>query len=60
MTSKRCAKCSSFFDCRVDSGGCWCETLILNPEVLKDLRDLYSNCLCPICLREYESSQEAP
>ncbi|PNV73078.1 cysteine-rich CWC family protein [Leptospira inadai] len=58
MTSKRCAKCSNPFECRVDSGGCWCETIRLSPQVLNELRDLYTNCLCPICLKKYETSKE--
>lgn len=53
MTTKKCSKCESVFECSNESMGCWCEELFLDLETLKDLKLKYDNCLCKICLKEY-------
>jgi hypothetical protein len=47
---KRCSKCGAAFDCG-GLFGCWCRDVNLTEETLKKLRDLYSDCLCPACLK---------
>jgi hypothetical protein len=50
---KKCSKCSTQFECGADVGKCWCMDFKLKPDVLNKLKEEFSNCLCPQCLKEY-------
>ncbi len=51
---KRCPVCGREFSCNQQTGrACWCESYLLQPDVLADLRKKYSDCLCPECLPGY-------
>jgi hypothetical protein len=50
---KNCSKCSTQFECGADVGKCWCMDLKVKPEVLSKLKEEFSNCLCPECLKDY-------
>jgi hypothetical protein len=56
---KACAKCGEQFGCGATSGGCWCSGLTLSRDTLEHLRDKFDSCLCPNCLRDYASADEA-
>lgn len=58
MAQKRCSKCGVEFTCCNEQRGCWCETLTLEPAVLKELKKNYDNCLCPDCLGGYSKKAE--
>lgn len=45
---KTCERCGRAFECRQE--GCWCGNIQLSPKALRDLREWYSDCLCPACL----------
>jgi len=48
-----CPRCGGGFHCGVrDSAPCWCGGVTLSAEVLQLLREHYTACLCPSCLRE--------
>jgi len=49
-TLKKCAACGVEFSCGAPAAGCWCEELQITPEVLRDLRAHYADCLCQRCL----------
>ena len=42
---KKCSKCSTEFECGSKIGKCWC----------MDLKEEFTDCLCPKCLKEYAS-----
>jgi len=53
---KRCSKCGATFGC---GGllGCWCRDVKLDQAALVALRQAYSDCLCPDCLKELAVQQ---
>ena len=53
---KICSKCGSGFGCQMDLGGCWCENVALTGKALEELKQSYENCLCPVCLKNFENS----
>ena len=53
MSTKKCSKCETAFECCNEQRGCWCESLTIAPETLKKLENTYDNCLCPNCLKDY-------
>lgn len=55
---KQCAKCNMEFDCCSDGSGCWCEQLTLSADALQHLKREYADCLCPSCLKTYQSPQD--
>ena len=54
---KKCSKCSKPFGCKNEAGGCWCEDVRLTEKTLELLKERYTNCLCPDCLKEIEARQ---
>lgn len=50
----KCPKCGKEFVCK-HSTECFCTKYHLTAEVSAELRQLYSDCLCEKCLREYAS-----
>jgi hypothetical protein len=57
--NKVCAKCGASFTCS-HSADCWCMSYIIPPEKLKELKEKYSDCLCPDCLKEYSTGLRNP
>jgi hypothetical protein len=56
---KTCSRCGKTFGCGSGAPGCWCEDVQLENETLQQLRDSFANCLCPPCLRAYQSPEKA-
>ena len=50
---KICSYCGEPFECASPQGGCWCESIALDRETLAVLRERYTDCLCPRCLKEF-------
>ncbi len=51
-TIKTCPRCGRRFEC-LHATGCWCFEYEISPEKLEELKNTYSNCLCPDCLPEF-------
>jgi hypothetical protein len=49
---KTCPKCKQKFECK-NNEQCWCMEYEYDKENLENLRNLYSDCLCPQCLKHY-------
>jgi len=58
--TKKCSKCETAFNCKNDARGCWCENLQIPIQSLAYLHENYENCLCPKCLKEFESLNKLP
>ena len=52
---KKCSKCNTQFECGSKIGKCWCMDLKVEAEVLNRLKEEFTDCLCPECLKEYAS-----
>ena len=50
LEPRACAHCGTAFGCGAASGSCWCATVDVPPQVLRELDQLYDGCLCPECL----------
>lgn len=53
MSKKACSKCDAGFECGHEQRGCWCERYSIDKGTLGILKEEYSNCLCPECLKGY-------
>ena len=51
---KRCQKCGVAFDCG-GLFGCWCRDVKLDKTALATLKERYVDCLCPNCLKQFET-----
>ena len=49
---KRCAACGAAFEC-AGLWFCWCRTVSLDEPARRELRNTYSDCLCPECLKAH-------
>ncbi len=56
---KRCSKCGVAFDCG-GLFGCWCRDVTLTEAELAGLRQQYSDCLCPTCLKAVAADAGIP
>ena len=54
---KNCSKCGVTFSCQNETRGCWCESVHLTKEMLAELKEAYDNCLCPVCLKGFETKE---
>ena len=54
---KYCVECQMEFTCLAYEGKCWCENLKIEPETLEELRNKYTQCLCPDCLDKYKINE---
>ncbi|MFO7939404.1 MAG: cysteine-rich CWC family protein [Bacteroidales bacterium] len=53
-TIKKCEKCGKEFHCLAGTNQvCWCTRYKLTDEQLKKLEELYEDCLCEDCLKEF-------
>jgi hypothetical protein len=55
MKDKICPKCGKTFEC-AHSTDCWCMNVKLSKEAIEKIKQLYPDCLCEICLKEFESA----
>jgi len=46
---KKCRKCKRTFDCKACED-CWCFSIKVSGEQLKNLQDYDNDCLCETCL----------
>ena len=56
---KRCSKCGLGFDCG-GLFGCWCRDVKLDQATLATLKQLYVDCLCPACLKQFATIDPPP
>lgn len=47
----RCEACGEDFECGPVARGCWCSRIEVPAEVRRQLKEKYTNCLCPNCLK---------
>ena len=48
-----CPECEKIFKCC--DGNCWCEKYLISKKNALLLKTKYDSCLCPQCLKKYES-----
>ncbi len=53
-TIKICPECGRDFSCFGDND-CWCEKIRLHRKDMVQILQKYADCLCPDCLKKYES-----
>ncbi len=53
MAIKKCKKCGDPFTCEGDHD-CWCEKVQIHKKEMTEIMSLYTDCLCPECLKAYE------
>ena len=49
---KKCSKCGKNLICYNDKY-CWCQNLVVSPEIMKTLKNQYKDCICRKCLEAY-------
>jgi hypothetical protein len=54
---KRCESCGSTFECR-GLWFCWCRSVQLDDRTRAELRQRFTDCLCPQCLERYSHAAE--
>jgi hypothetical protein len=52
-----CPRCSTPFECGVDTGACWCKSVRLSDATRSAFAQYYNGCLCPECLGTLESAR---
>ena len=50
-----CESCGEPFGCELSLAGCWCSAVRLTEAARAEIRAKYRGCLCPACLKQYES-----
>jgi hypothetical protein len=53
VAEKTCESCGISFTCGGEK--CWCASVRVNPEKVREIRMRFSDCLCPDCLRKLVS-----
>jgi len=56
MALKKCQKCGASFRCEGE-GDCWCEQLQIHRVQMLEILELYTDCICPRCMKEYEARE---
>ena len=56
MAEKTCRRCGSKFICDGDND-CWCEKVQLHKVQMLEIVELYTDCICPDCLKLYEARE---
>ncbi|MFW5658147.1 MAG: cysteine-rich CWC family protein [Bacteroidota bacterium] len=54
LLNKKCPNCGRKFTCTGDDD-CWCESVKLNRKEMIQVMMEFNDCLCPGCLKNYES-----
>lgn len=55
-----CPRCSTPFECGVDTGGCWCRDIALSDATRAAFAQYYEGCLCRECLAELDKNRPTP
>ncbi|QQS49884.1 MAG: cysteine-rich CWC family protein [Bacteroidota bacterium] len=54
VSIKKCPSCGKEFSC-MGENDCWCETVQLHKKQFLILNQKFSDCICPDCMKQYES-----
>ena len=57
MSPAVCPRCSTPFECGVQTGACWCKGVDLSDATRTAFAQYYDGCLCPDCLNALESGR---
>ena len=60
MTPVVCPRCSTPFECGIQTGDCWCKQVTLNDGTRAAFAEFYDGCLCQNCLGGLEDRPAAP
>jgi hypothetical protein len=52
-----CPRCSTPFECGIDTGACWCREVSLNDTSRAAFAEYYDGCLCRECLTMLENDK---
>jgi hypothetical protein len=52
-----CPRCSTPFDCGVDTKSCWCREVTLSDATRAAFAQFYDGCLCRDCLTTLEEER---
>ncbi len=55
-----CPRCTTPFECGIDTGDCWCREVTLNDTTRAAFAEYYDGCLCRECLTAMEDRPAAP
>ena len=56
-----CPRCSTPFECGIDTGSCWCREVALTDSTRASLAQFCDGCLCRECLTALEEDRsDAP
>ncbi|AXR67294.1 cysteine-rich CWC family protein [Leptospira mayottensis] len=58
IVQKPCQRCGKIFGCGAAINSCECFSVNLSPEILKQLRTNYGDCICVSCLKDLSESEE--
>ena len=56
MKPKKCPKCGAAFKCDGDND-CWCEKVDIHKVQMIEIMELYTDCICPECLKKYTAKE---
>ena len=56
MSEKECPRCEAHFRCEGDRD-CWCEKVNIHRVQMLEVMELYTDCLCPACLKNYAARE---
>jgi hypothetical protein len=57
MSPAICPRCSTPFECGVQTGACWCKEIELNDATRQAFAQYYDGCLCPACLKTLDEGR---
>lgn len=53
----KCPRCGNNFNCAASEiSACFCSAVNLSVDALQQLKQSYTNCLCPYCLNHFVES----
>jgi hypothetical protein len=52
-----CPRCSTPFQCGVQTGACWCKDVSLSAATREAFAQYYDGCLCPDCLKTLDEAR---
>lgn len=58
-TPSACPRCSTPFECGIETGACWCATVTVNATRRAAFAEFYDGCLCRECLESLEAERPA-
>ena len=60
MSPAVCPRCSTPFECGVQTGACWCKDVELSDATRAAFAQYYDGCLCPECLKTLDKAAARP